>query len=183
LDESKIQYIFRYVVGAPKGLPGWKELDFLVYSGGEIRAVEVDTAFTHRNKQQSDVLHDAIVLNDRAINSMGELYPTVMHVDGDSDLADKDKARKFVQRNFTRGVQTMGRTNDYEVPEPSPSLPSPAPSPTPANVVPQITRKDIGNADRKEQKARQAAQQAKRAPAKAAPKNASQAKKISKLDK
>lgn len=102
LDKNGTQYEFRYIVGAPKGMPGWKELDFLIASGGLIYALEVDTAFTHRMKQNSDILHDAIILNDREIQTFGELYPKVTHVDGDSDLVDQESANKFVKNNFIK---------------------------------------------------------------------------------
>lgn len=102
-DELGFQYYFRHVVGAPKGLPGWKELDFLVLTKGMLYAVEVDTAFTHRNKEYADVLHDAIILNDRELNSYGTLYPQVFHVDGEQDLSNKNMARAYVRRTFGKG--------------------------------------------------------------------------------
>jgi len=103
LDEAGIQYTFRYIVGAPKGLPGWKELDFLISNKGLMYAVEVDTAFTHREKAFADVLHDAIVLNDRDLQSYGELYPQVFHIDGELDLTTKETSRAYVRRTFGRG--------------------------------------------------------------------------------
>lgn len=99
-DRRGIGYIFRYVFGAPKGLPGWKELDFLVSYHGLLYAQEVDTAFTHREKAFKDVLHDALILNDPEINSMGTLYPHVTHVDGDTELADGETTKAFVSRFF-----------------------------------------------------------------------------------
>lgn len=100
LDKAKIQYEFRYTVGAPRGLPGWKELDFLILTKGIVYALEVDTAFTHRNKESSDVLHDAIIQNDPEINSVGTLWPTVIHADGDSDLASQTNAEGYVKNLF-----------------------------------------------------------------------------------
>lgn len=98
LDKAGMQYEFRYVVGAPKGLPGWKELDFLVSRSGVLYAIEVDTAFTHRGKQQKDRLHDAIILNDKELNSMGLLWPMVFHADGESDLASQENSNAYVKR-------------------------------------------------------------------------------------
>ena|ERR1044072_4003888 len=100
LDKSGISYRFRFTVGAPRGLPGWKELDFLIESNGLLYAYEVDTAFTHREKAYADVLHDAIILNDQEINTMGTLYPEVKHADGDSDLANQKNAEQYVKREF-----------------------------------------------------------------------------------
>lgn len=100
LSKNGIQFRFRYSVGAPRNMPGWKELDFLIVKDGTVYAVEVDTAFTHRSKANSDVLHDAIIQNDKTINSMGNLWPTVIHADGESDLANSKNAESFVSRTF-----------------------------------------------------------------------------------
>lgn len=116
LDKAGIQYLFRYVVGAPKGLPGWKELDFLITSGGQLHPVEVDTAFTHRNKQNADILHDAIILNDSGIRAMGEVYPQVRHVDGDADLDTMEHAQRYVKQNFIKSSY-VGRANEFETPQ------------------------------------------------------------------
>lgn len=99
-DKAKIQYEFRLTVGAPRGLPGWKELDFVVMSKGLMYAVEVDTAFTHRQKEQQDVLHDAIIMNDPELRKMGEFWPHVIHVDGDSDLSEQKLAEQYVKYAF-----------------------------------------------------------------------------------
>jgi hypothetical protein len=103
LDRAGINYRFRYTVGAPRGLPGWKEVDFLVENNGLVYAAEVDTAFTHRDKLYADVLHDAIVLNDKNIQELGTIFPSVLHVDGDSDLANSANAKAYVQRQFGKG--------------------------------------------------------------------------------
>ncbi len=103
LDKAGINYVFRYTVGAPRGLPGWKELDFLIQHTGLIYAVEVDTAFTHRKKANADVLHDAIIQNDKQIQAMGTLWPTTLHADGDSELATFVNAQGYVARTFGKG--------------------------------------------------------------------------------
>ena len=90
---------FRYTIGAPRGLPGWKELDFVVVKGGTLYAVEVDTAFTHRDKQASDTLHDAIVLQELAKLGM-QLHPIVIHLDGESDLVTQQNADNTAKRLF-----------------------------------------------------------------------------------
>ena len=90
---------FRYTIGAPRGLPGWKEVDYLVASLGLVYAIEVDTAFTHRGKKESDRLHDAIVLN--ALRQQGlNVYPSVIHLDGESELVDQKNADTTVRRMF-----------------------------------------------------------------------------------
>lgn len=98
LDRARIPYLFRYVVGAPKGLPGWKEVDFLAVRSGIVYPIEVDTAFTHRGKKNKDFLHDAIILNDREIQTLGTVWPAVIHAYGETDLADDRSADNFVKR-------------------------------------------------------------------------------------
>jgi len=100
LDEVGIPYLFRYVVGAPKGMPGWKELDFVIQTKGLLYALEVDTAFTHRAKENADVLHDAIVLNDFQLKTMGLMYPKVFHADGDTELSTRENAKQYVKQQF-----------------------------------------------------------------------------------
>ena len=101
LNESKAVdgFEFRYTVGAPRGLPGWKEIDYLVSSRGMVYAFEVDTAFTHRDKGRADVLHDAIVLKSLKKQNMN-VYPQVIHLDGESDLVNKQNAKQTVRRYF-----------------------------------------------------------------------------------
>jgi hypothetical protein len=98
-NEHIEQATFRYTIGAPRGLPGWKELDALVAARGMVYAIEVDTAFTHRDKKSSDVLHDAIVLADLRKQGMN-VYPTVQHVDGERDLSTQPLADAYVKRFF-----------------------------------------------------------------------------------
>jgi hypothetical protein len=87
---------FRLVIGAEgRNLPGWKELDYLIEtSGGMYYAVEVDSAFTHRDKGTSDILHDALVLE--ALRHLN-IYPQVIRWDIDRDLPDARTARQTVK--------------------------------------------------------------------------------------
>lgn len=87
-------YEFRVAVGAPRNMPGFKELDFAVYTMAMMYAVEIDTPFTHRNKASSDILHDAIVL--KSLRKKGSVYPQVFHVFADSQKV----ADQFVKRVF-----------------------------------------------------------------------------------
>lgn len=103
LRAEGIPFMFRMVVGAPKGMPGWKELDFLVETKGLLYALEVDTAFTHQGKEFKDKLHDAIILADREIQSYGTLYPQVFHADGETDLASAENSKAYVKHRFGRG--------------------------------------------------------------------------------
>jgi len=92
-------YSFRETVGAPRNLPGFKEIDFTIYRGGIVYALECDTLFTHAQKERADVLHDAIILNE--LKRMGlEVYPQVIHLAGDTELADQDNADRTARRLF-----------------------------------------------------------------------------------
>jgi hypothetical protein len=88
-------FFFRMTIGAERNMPGFKELDYLIETtGGMYYAVEVDSAFTHRDKGTSDILHDAIVLeNLKNLN----VYPQVIHWDIDRDLPDARTARQTVK--------------------------------------------------------------------------------------
>jgi hypothetical protein len=82
---------FRVALGSERNMPGWKELDLLVSSRGIYYPFEIDSAFTHRAKQNADVLHDAIVLN--ALKAEGYVvFPKVIHLSGEQDLATQEAA-------------------------------------------------------------------------------------------
>jgi hypothetical protein len=169
LDKAHISYQFRLTVGAPRGLPGWKELDFVVQSGGLLYAIEVDTAFTHRQKENSDVLHDAIILNDQELQSMGTFYPKVIHADGDNDLADNANARQFVARMFGRGGSSFVAQPgvNYNIPALEPIAATPYIAPQPATPAPEVyVPPPVENEDdlRRQQNARVLAQRAARLP-------------------
>ncbi len=101
-NANVIQYWFRIPIGAARNMPGWKELDLLVLAkSGVYYAIEVDSAFTHRQKASADILHDAIVLNE--LEYLG-VYPHVFHV-GDSpdsgdnlSVANQDQADETFRR-------------------------------------------------------------------------------------
>ena len=92
-------YEFRRAVLAPRNTPGFKELDLLVASKGMNYAFEIDSPFTHRNKERADVLHDAQVL--RALEQQGFLvWPRVFHIQGEDDLVDQQKADTYFNGFF-----------------------------------------------------------------------------------
>jgi hypothetical protein len=93
-NDKVTNFRFRMTVGAERNLPGFKELDYLIESTGMYYAVEVDSAFTHRKKGTSDILHDAIILeNLKHLN----VYPRVIHWDQDADLATQKQADQTVR--------------------------------------------------------------------------------------
>ena len=97
-NEKVREFYFRMTIGAERNMPGFKELDLLVEKiDGSYVAIEVDSAFTHRDKGTSDVLHDAIVLN--ALKSLN-IHPQVIHLDIDRDLPDQKTADKTMKNLF-----------------------------------------------------------------------------------
>ncbi len=96
-QNSKVaDFFFRMTIGAERNMPGFKELDYLIEStSGMYYAVEVDSAFTHRDKGTSDILHDAIVLeNLKNLN----IFPQVIHWDIDRDLPNRETAKQTVKQ-------------------------------------------------------------------------------------
>lgn len=101
LNKNKVVdgYEFRYTIGAPRGMPGWKEIDFLVNVRGMVYAFECDTAFTHRDKGVADKLHDAIAI--KSLNGQGmNLFPQIIHLDGERELDTPKNAERTVKRLF-----------------------------------------------------------------------------------
>lgn len=98
LDKKGISYYFRYTLGAPRGLSGWFEIDFVIQTQSMVYAVEVDSEFTHETKKEKDRLHDAKALQE--LKKFGNLFPQVIHIDGEADLADMKTAEDTVSRLF-----------------------------------------------------------------------------------
>lgn len=98
LTRKGISFYFRYTLGAPRGLSGWFEVDFVIQTQSMIYAVEVDSAFTHATKKEKDRLHDARVL--KALEKKGNVFPIVIHIDGEVDLIDDKTTEATVRRLF-----------------------------------------------------------------------------------
>lgn len=113
LDEKRASYQFRYTLGAPRGLPGWFEVDFLVLQNGMIYPVEIDTHFTHRDKGRKDVLHDSRVLQELEKEGLS-FFPKVTHIDGEISLADQKSAKALVKELFGgySGIETPMPTGE-----------------------------------------------------------------------
>jgi hypothetical protein len=99
LEKKELGFQFRVALGAPRNMPGFKEVDFIVESNGILYGVEVDSPFTHAQKGNADVLHDAIVINE--LSQMGMTYPNVIHANRDGDLIQQDHWNKFVEQIFS----------------------------------------------------------------------------------
>jgi hypothetical protein len=125
LNRAGHSFEFRYTLGAPRrGLPGWKELDFLVTANGQVYPVEMDSPFSHRAKKRADVLHDAIVLKD--LEKLGvQVYPSVIHVNGELDCADEKTSKNKVKQLFgdRSTVATYQELGAEKKPDPLTSAP------------------------------------------------------------
>lgn len=95
--KSVEESIFRMAVGGARNTPGWKELDALHRWKGQYYMFEIDTAFTHRQKQNADVLHDAIMI--RELSYLG-VFPKVFHLDGERELASPESAFQTARAYF-----------------------------------------------------------------------------------
>jgi len=93
-------YTFRQTFGAPRGLPGWFEVDYVVSSRGMQYAIEVDSEFTHRMKTgRGDVLHDAKVLKQLK-GQGGQVYPQVIHLTMERELVNQEWSDRTGKRLF-----------------------------------------------------------------------------------
>lgn len=96
LDGRNAKYRFRYTLGAPRGLPGWMEVDFIVYKNGIWHPIEIDTQFTHRDKGRKDVLHDSKVLSELEKQGFA-VFPKVTHIMGEDSLMTQKQAENKVR--------------------------------------------------------------------------------------
>jgi hypothetical protein len=63
LDRMGVSYWFRLPVGAPRGMPGYNELDFLVQSGGYY-PIQIDGEYSHLGKEAKDMIADARIMEE-----------------------------------------------------------------------------------------------------------------------
>lgn len=93
LDRRGASYYFREPLVAGKNLPGWVELDFMVYSGGLTYPVQLDGEYAHKTamQRQEDAIKDAII-NDFL---QGQSMP-VKRISGD-ELQNEDDVKQAVK--------------------------------------------------------------------------------------
>ena len=85
---------FRIPVGAPRGMPGWKELDFFVETYTGYRAIQIDGIdYVHRGTSEEDIIRDLITMKYLAPYNIG----IVLHVRADQLLTQED-ADKVARR-------------------------------------------------------------------------------------
>lgn len=144
LDGKGASYQFRYTLGAPRGLPGWFEVDFLVLQNGMVYPIEIDTSFTHREKGRKDVLHDSRVLTELEQEGFA-FFPKVTHIDGEISLMDSKSAEALVKEMFGgySGVETPAPQGE-EVYQPTQQQ-TPQPSVFPGTPQERIERKGLIN--------------------------------------
>jgi len=99
LGKAQVPFEFRYTVGAPRGLPGWKEIDFVASKNGMVYPIEVDTEFTHRNKGEADEIDNAqpLCLSCNLKKATKIIDYKVM---GETDLVDQRAADATAKRLF-----------------------------------------------------------------------------------
>lgn len=106
LDRYEIGYTFRLTT-LPRGLPGFKELDFLVFSQRGTMGVSVeDTTFIHFGTDAKDSLQQAIVID--ALRKQGQdltplAFPTpgnIIGVVSQVELGTQNLADRFVKENI-----------------------------------------------------------------------------------
>jgi hypothetical protein len=93
-------HIFRMSVGAPKGLPGWKELDFLFLTkAGNYVGIQVkDYEFVHHGEAATaeDLSDDAYILQELTKEGINLEGNKVISVDA-LDLETPEEAMKVVE--------------------------------------------------------------------------------------
>lgn len=98
LDAHNIEYEFQYIHGAPKGLPGYNALDFLIYHGGTYFPTQVDdTTFIHKGTEAHDKVVDIKTMNDLTKEGLNP-FP-IRHITQD-DLGTPEDAERYVRNTF-----------------------------------------------------------------------------------
>lgn len=97
LQSSKLvrNVLFRMPVGAPRGMPGWRELDFLVETNYGYRAFQTDDVeFVHRGTSAQDQFADLQIMYH--LRNSGILLKEIEHVPS-TKLADSKQAGRTVK--------------------------------------------------------------------------------------
>lgn len=95
-------YEFRMALGAPRGMPGWRELDYLVQTPGGWRAFEIDdTSFVHRGESARNADQTRDLQRIQALERQGiHLARGIEHVDAVMWLDTQAKADARVRELF-----------------------------------------------------------------------------------
>jgi len=100
LDRNKAvrRYWFRInPTGIPKGMPGWLELDFLVETGFEYRAFELDDMeFVHRGQRKGAEMVIKDLKRREGLALMGIVVKEIEHIDA-AKLQNQDDADRTVR--------------------------------------------------------------------------------------
>jgi hypothetical protein len=97
LDKRGIEYHFQFITGAPKGMPGYNALDFLIYRGGWHPYQVDDTTFIHKGTEAHDRLVEVKTM--RNLTNMGYDPFPIKRVTQE-DLSKQDDADLFVTNTF-----------------------------------------------------------------------------------
>jgi len=89
---------FRMALGAPKGMPGWLELDALIQTHSGFRAFEIDDmSFIHLGQRESA---ESVIKDTRRIQGLrqkGIQVREIEHLDA-KNLDTREKTKKEIQR-------------------------------------------------------------------------------------
>lgn len=89
-----LQTEFRVALGAPKGMPGWKELDFLHNTVHGWKAIEIDdTSFVHKGASGKAEIVNEDIVRLMGLRQLGINVPEIIHVDG-ARLQTQDDAKR-----------------------------------------------------------------------------------------
>lgn len=95
---SVLGYYFRSSPGLTKGVSGWKELDFEVFSlHGTIAISVMGADFVHRGeaKRSQDTINELMLM--QRLGNLGRPVKSIEHV-FDYELKDQDSAEKVLKR-------------------------------------------------------------------------------------
>lgn len=99
LEKERIGYAFQFVHGAPKGLPGFQSLDFLVLTPVPVAVQVDDTTFIHKGTAAHDELVDTKTIHNLRRMGYGNIFPTVLHVTQEV-LSNQEDANRFVSQEI-----------------------------------------------------------------------------------
>jgi hypothetical protein len=93
-------FYFEWSPGVPEGLPGWRQLDYMVFGYGKDVAIAIDDVdFVHRSAKAKN--HDKVgdMLFLERLNKLGYDIREIKHIPA-SDLATQEGAAKVYRELF-----------------------------------------------------------------------------------
>jgi hypothetical protein len=89
---------FRMAIGAPKGLPGWLELDGLLETYSGYRAFEIDDmSFVHLGQREDAETKVKDLRRIEGLKQKGVFVDKIEHLDA-ADLTTREQARQLLRK-------------------------------------------------------------------------------------